>query len=160
MAKRIFELMGEVGSILNALPGVFSTVQWGGRAYKLPGRNGSTKKPRLLAFVTMTKEEDAINVVFKLPGERSTHAKERFAWVGPFEFGKWEKSGWISARITQKRQLSPLKKMLAECHAMFPVPEIVSESASPTSSSNPVVSRLNRVMAEARADGWEPEQGH
>ena len=40
MSTRLARHMGEIGSLLNDLPNVFSTPQWGGRAYKLPGPNG------------------------------------------------------------------------------------------------------------------------
>ncbi len=160
MAKRIPELMGEVGTILNAFPGVFSTVQWGGRAYKLPGVNGSLKKPKLLTFVSLTKDEKAVSVVFKLPRERSADVIERYAWVEPMNFGTWGKSGWITARVSQKRQLGPLAKLLTECRANFPQtvikPERGKRRAGESSGSNPIVRRLDRVMAEAKADGWEP----
>ena len=156
---RINDLMGEIASILNALPEVFSTPQWGGRAYKLPGANGSLKKPKLLAFVSLTKEQDAINVVFKLPKTQSEEAVDRYAWVGPFEFGKWHKSGWISARMTQKRQLKPLARLLDECRALFPMAKTEPDRPKRDSfkgGSHPIVRRLDRVMAEARDDGWEP----
>ena len=51
MAAKGTMLLAEVAKVLNALPGVFSTPQWGGRAYKLP-RGGNSGKPKLLAHVT------------------------------------------------------------------------------------------------------------
>ncbi|MCZ6834394.1 MAG: hypothetical protein O7G85_01340 [Planctomycetota bacterium] len=158
---RINDLMGDIALILNGLPDVFSTPQWGGRAYKLPGANGSLKKPKLLAFVSLTKTRDAINVVFKLPKEQSVEMVERYSWVGPFEFGKWHKSGWISATMTQKRQLKPLARLLGECRQLFPMesPESSSRrSKSANRGTNPIVRRLDRVMAEAKDEGWEPPE--
>ena len=155
------ELLGSIGKVLNGLPDVFSTAQWGGRAYKLPGANGSLKKPRLVAYVAVTKDESAVAVVFKLPKEASAEATRRFEWIGPFKFGSWEKSGWVEARVSDGRQVRTLARLLRECRAMFPAMETSSldELRGRTSAgapSNPVVKRIDRVMAEAKAGGWKP----
>ena len=156
---RLTELLGEIGSILNDLPDVFSTAQWGGRAYKLPNPNGNRKKPKLLAFVTKTPEEDAVRVVFKMPKDRSVASIERYGWVEPFEFGNWKKSGWVAAQINGKRQLKPLGRLLGECRAMFPAQDARESSPGRSpASSNPIVNRLDRVLGQARADGWTPAE--
>lgn len=156
---RVNELLGDIASILNELPEVFSTPQWGGRAYKLPGANGSRKKPKLLAFVSLTKEQDAVSVVFKLPPELSADSIERFDWIGPFEFGTWKKAGWISARMTDGRRLRTLNRLLKESRSLYPMRETPKSSRKRTASSstsNPVLRRIDRVMAEAKDEGWEP----
>lgn len=158
---RVNELLGDIASILNGLPEVFSTPQWGGRAYKLPGPDGSLRKPKLLAFVSLTKEKDAVSVVFKLPLELSARSIERFDWIGPFEFGNWKKSGWIAARLKDRRRLRTLSRLLKESRSLFPIrekPPTSRKRAASSSSSNPVLRRIDRVMAEAKEEGWEPAE--
>lgn len=159
MSTRLARLMGEISSLLNDLPDVFSTPQWGGRAYKLPGPNGSLKKPKLLAFVVMTRDQDAVSVVFKLPKSLSDETPQRFGWIEPFNFGNWKNAGWINARITDGRQLRTLKRLLKECRALFPdqipQPETASGAASHMTSDS-VASRIDRVVTKAIAEGWSP----
>lgn len=160
------ELLGEIASILNGLPDVFSTAQWGGRAYKLPGPNGSRKKPKLLAFVSVTKGDEAVDVVFKLPKDLSNATVERFGWIERFEFGNWKNAGWIRAELSDGRQLRTMKRLLGECRAMFPTQDV--SPASPPgrheeprrAGMHPIVRRMDRVMAEAKKDGWRPREPH
>ncbi len=157
MTTRFARLMGEIGSLLNDLPDVFSTPQWGGRAYKLPGLNGSLKKPKLLAFVVMTRDKEAVSVVFKLPKSLSDEIMQRFDWIEAFSFGNWKNAGWIDARLTDGRQLRTLKRLLKECRGLFPdqknQPETQTGVASPASSDS-VARRIDRVVKKAIADGW------
>ena len=55
-------LLEDLGAVLNALGGVFSTPQWGGRAYKLPRRGGARERPRLVAFVGPSRDGRAVTV--------------------------------------------------------------------------------------------------
>jgi hypothetical protein len=158
---QVNELLGQIGKVLNGLPDVFSTAQWGGRAYKLPGPNGSLKRPKLLAFVDVAKSGDAVSVVFKLPPDAAQEAIGRFDWIGPFKFGALEKTGWIDATVSDGRQVRTLKRLLKVCHAMFPRAERPSGDRSraaddSSAAANPVVRRIDRVMTQARAEGWTP----
>lgn len=164
------DLLSGIAAILNGLPDVFSTAQWGGRAYKLPGPDGSTKKPKLLAFVSVSADnegdDECVSVVFKLPKERSDAVTERFDWIGPFNFGNWKRSGWIAARLTDGRQLRAMKRLLGECRELFPTrktperrrrrPGPGREDGPRSTGTHPVVRRIDRVMAEARKEGWRP----
>jgi hypothetical protein len=69
MNRKITEIQDLIAAALNALPGVFSTVQWGGRAYKVGPRK--PKAFKLLAHVYLTRDEDAVCVDFKLPKQRA-----------------------------------------------------------------------------------------
>ena len=83
MSNRIAELLGEIDRILSDLPDVFSTAQWGGRAYKLPNPNGDRSKPKLLAFVVVARDGDAVSVGFKLDRQRAPNVIEQYKWVAP-----------------------------------------------------------------------------
>ena len=76
MSDRVSRMLGEVNTILAALPGVFSSAQWGGRAYKLPGPNGSRSRPKLRAFVSPSRDGRAVGVSFKLPPARAANIIE------------------------------------------------------------------------------------
>lgn len=161
LMARVNELLGDIATILNDLPDVFSTPQWGGRAYKLPGPDGSLRKPKLLAFVSLTKERDAVSVVFKLPLELSAQSIERFDWIGPFEFGTWKKAGWIAARLKDRRRLRTLNRLLKVSRSLYPMretPPSPRKRSASSSTSNPVLRRIDRVMAEAKDEGWTPPE--
>ena len=162
MARRSPErLLEALHEIISALPDVFSAVQWGGRAYKLPRPDGTTKKPRLLAFVTLKEKDASIHVGFKLPKDRAADAVDQYAWLNPSTFGTHGQSGWVDADITQKRQLAPLGKLLSECRATFTVnPPDEPEWKSPGTGkvSNAEARRIDRVMGALKADGWSPPE--
>ena len=162
MSTRIATLLESLSSTLNALPGVFSTAQWGGRAYKLPGPGGNRKRPKLVAFIATTRAGDAVTVSFKLERERAADVVERYAWIEPHSFRTLAPSGWVTAVLTTKRQAGTLKKLLAEARTLLPAAEPVEdEPAGPARgrSADPVARRIDRVMRDAAADGWEAPDG-
>ena len=132
------------------LAGVFSTPQWGGRAYKLPGPNGNRKRPKLLAHVVTTRDGKAITVQFKLAAQRAADVVEQYEWITPHSFRTLAPSGWISARLTTKRQTTTVLRLLRESGLGGCEP-----SAYHTRSHD------NRVPSEIRKQcgGLSPPQG-
>ncbi len=153
MATRIKEIQASVSSILNELGGVFSTPQWGGRAYKLPGRGGSRTKPKLLAFVATSREADAVTVMFKLEKARAAAVVERYRWIEPHSFRTLAPAGWVTARLTTRRQVATLAKLLPESRSLYGAAE---PEPGRSRNADPVVGRIDRVMRAARAEGWSP----
>jgi hypothetical protein len=165
MSERVSGLLEEIGAAARALPDVFSTAQWGGRAYKVPGPGGNVRRPKLVAFVATTKEGDAVGVSFKLPPDRATETIDRYAWIEPHAFGTLGRTGWVSARVSQKRQLGVIGRLLKETRGLYPVQEgKVEEEAEagapaarrPGRPASAEAVRIDRVMGEARAAGWVP----
>jgi hypothetical protein len=159
MNERISRLLGEINTILASLPGVFSTAQWGGRAYKLPGPGGGRHRPRLLAFVNPVKDGLAVGVSFKLPPPRAADVIQRHAWIEPHSFRTMAPSGWVSAAVSSKRQLGPLARLLEESRALYPEARAEREETETTitrAATDLVARRIDRVMKEARAEGWSP----
>ena len=134
----------------------------GGRAYKLPGPGGSRRKPKLLAFVTSTKDEKAVSVGFKLPVPRAAEVVERYAWIEPHSFGALGKSGWVAARLSSPRHLKMLSRLLAEARKLHPVQDVEERpTGTPAAAtfSSVTAKHIDRVMREVRAEGWEPTGG-
>ena len=157
MNKRVQAILGDLSRRLNSLPGVFSTPQWGGRAYKVPGPNGNPKKPKLVAFVAMNKARDAIGVQFKLTGPRAEQVVDDHDWISPHSFRTLAPAGWVSARVTGKRQLNVLAKLLAESRALYPtVPKTQVNPKEQRAGSDAVSRRIDQVMHEMQAEGWRP----
>ncbi len=155
MAHRINDIQARVSSILNGLGGVFSTPQWGGRAYKLPGPGGSRSKPKLLAFVGTSPEGDAMTVMFKLEKARAAEAVERYRWIEPHSFRTLAPAGWVTARVTTRRQVTTLAKLLPESRALYGAAEPEPKPGW-SRTAEVVVGRIDRVMRAARAEGWSP----
>ncbi len=153
MVDRINDIQARVSSILNGLGGVFSTPQWGGRAYKLPGPGGSRSKPKLLAHVTTSREGDAVTASFKLEKARAVEVVERYRWIEPHSFRTLAPAGWVTARVTTRRQVTTLAKLLPESRALYGAAE---PEPGRTGTADPVVGRIDRVMRAARAEGWSP----
>lgn len=158
--RAMAQLLGEIGSFLGDLEGVFSTPQWGGRAYKLPGPGGSLKKPKLVAFIVPVKDRDAVQVAFKLTRDRAAAMIEKYAWVEMHSFSSLGGAGWVSATISSRRQLGPVKRLLSECRALYPVhkeaaPEKPAKAAKGT---NPVTRHIDKVMTNAITEGWRPTE--
>ena len=150
---RINDIQARVSSILNGLGGVFSTPQWGGRAYKLPGPGGSRSKPKLLAHVTTSREGDAVTASFKLEKARAVEVVERYRWIEPHSFRTLAPAGWVTARVTTRRQVTTLAKLLPESRALYGAAE---PKPGRTGTADPAVGRIDRVMRAARAEGWSP----
>ena len=157
MNKRVQAILNDLSRRLNSLPGVFSTPQWGGRAYKVPGPNGNAKKPKLVAFVAMNKGGDAIGVQFKLTRPRAEQVIDDHDWISPHSFRTLAPAGWVSAELTGKRQLNVLAKLLAESRALYPTVEMTQADPKERSTGSDAVSRrIDQVMGEMQAEGWRP----
>ena len=157
MNKRVQAILRDLSRRLNSLPGVFSTPQWGGRAYKVPGPNGNPKKPKLVAFVAMNKARDAIGVQFKLTRPRAEQVIDDHDWIRPHSFRTLAPAGWVSAKVTGKRQLNVLTKLLAESRALYPtVPKTQANPKERSTGSDAVSRRIDQVMGEMQAEGWRP----
>ena len=154
MSNRATDLREQLSAILNALPGVFSTPQWGGRAYKVPAKAGSRSKPKLLAFVSLPDSQDAVQVSFKLTPDRAGAMVQRHQWIAPHLFRTLAPAGWVTARVNTKRRLTTLAKLLKEA-AMVPermnaannmtMLRIIDEGAS----SYAILSEVMKLAAEA-----------
>jgi len=161
MNERMGKLLEGLNGRLEELPGVFSTPQWGGRAYKV----GDPKKPKLVAHVVVAEGGQGISVGFKLPKERAEDVVERHDWIERSSFGSLGRSGWVSARLTRKRDLSVLEKLLAESRSLHPVAMAEPSSTPPrrpggnSGSASAVARRIDKVMSRERPDGWEPDPG-
>ncbi len=157
MNKRVQVILRDLSSRLNSLPGVFSTPQWGGRAYKVPGPNGNPKKPKLVAFVAINKARDAIGVQFKLTRPRAEQVIDDLDWISPHSFRTLAPAGWVSAKVTGKRQLNVLTKLLAESRALYPTIEKAQASPKERNAGSDAVSRrIDQVMGVMQAEGWRP----
>ncbi|MHC5114235.1 MAG: MmcQ/YjbR family DNA-binding protein [Planctomycetota bacterium] len=159
MNERIGRLLDGLNGGLEGLPGVYSTAQWGGRAYKV----GDPKKPKLVAHVVVADSGTAISVGFKLPKERAEDVVDRYEWIEPSSFGSLGRSGWVSARLTRQRDLCVLEKLLAESRSLHPVSRVEPEAAPKPprrhGSGSGVARRIDQVMTHDRPDGWVPDAG-
>ena len=156
MNKRIGAILEDLAVTLSGLNGVFSTPQWGGRAYKLPGPNSNLKKPKLLAFVVLSKNQDSINVAFKLSVQRSTEVVDSYEWIEPHSFRTLAPAGWVSATLTNKRQVKTLKKMLKESRELYPAAEVENKAVENKSTGDEASQQIDRVMNAFAAEGWVP----
>jgi hypothetical protein len=147
-------LLGEVAAVLNALPGVFSTVQWGGRAYKVPGPGGGSRA-RLLAFVSAAEPGSSLHVSFKLEPARAREVVERHGWIEPHSFRTLAPSGWLTARPRTRRQLATLADLLRESRALYP-PAAQPEAPAAAPRGDRTAARIDEVMRDLRAGGWSP----
>lgn len=169
MSRAPGQLLESIAAALNRLPGVFSTAQWGGRAYKLPGPGGNVKKPKLLAFVSLASDGASVVVTFKLLKPRAAEVISRHDWIAKESFGSLGNAGCVQARLTQQRQLGPLTGLLAESRALYPATTAAeaaeqSDSGIVKAASSAVARRIARVMQQELPDGWSPprdeEFGH
>ncbi|MHC5023062.1 MAG: hypothetical protein ACYTGG_04010 [Planctomycetota bacterium] len=150
-------LLESVGSLLDDFPEVFSTPQWGGRAYKLPGPGGRRRKPKLLAFVAPADDGRGVTVSFKLEASLAARSIDRYAWIASHAFGTLGRSGWVTAAVTNRRQLTTLARLLAESRALHPPAEDRGESPSGRVTSA-TARHIERVMRDATSSGWTPPE--
>ncbi|MHC4082239.1 MAG: MmcQ/YjbR family DNA-binding protein [Planctomycetota bacterium] len=155
MAARTQMLLTGLSTLLNGLPGVFSTPQWGGRAYKVPRRGSG--KPKLLAHVTPVDDEAAVTVSFKLPPAEAVEQVERHDWIAPHSFRTLAPSGWLTARVSTKRQLASLSKLLEKSHGLHHTAGATSAGAEAAPGAPPEVNRIDQVLGEAASEGWSPK---
>lgn len=154
VTPRTTRLLEELAGILNGLPAVFSTPQWGGRAYKV--RTGAGGKFKLLAHVTV--DGTSVHIGFKLPPQRARDAVERYGWIAPSAFRTLAPSGWVSAEVTTRRQLAVLGRLLGESHRLYGahVPEKPARKAPSATEPGPAARHIDRVMNELADQGWQP----
>lgn len=162
MPKKIAEIQESIAKALNALPEVFSTVQWGGRAYKLPGLNGNRKKPRLLAHVLLSDDGGHVGLSFKLARNRAVKVVDQHDWILPHSFRTLAPSGWITAEVRTRSQVRTVMALLVECHVgMRPGKRLEPSAATKgqarlTEESSEDARRIEAVLRQKRADGWTP----
>jgi len=113
-------ILAAIDRAITPLPGVFSTPQWGGRAYKVPGPGNSRKRPKLLAFLEQPRDRKTVIVSFKLPKPLAAAAIRRHAWIKRNSFGALGRSGWVEAHITAARHVSALAPLIRESRALLP----------------------------------------
>ena len=154
MARRPQGLLDDLAAVLNDLPGVFSTAQWGGRAYKV----GQPKKPKVLAHLCLSSSGDAVTVSFKLTPTRASDVLERHEWIAPHSFRTLAPAGWLTATITMKRQVGTVGRLLAESHGLYKVPDRTVDQPDGETPvrriGNEAASRIDQVMGDVK--GWKP----
>lgn len=153
MGKRTQALLETLGGFLSGLPAVFSTPQWGGRAYKVD-RQGKSK---LLAFVALTDDRDAVTVSFKLDRKDADAARDRYDWIEPHSFRTLAPSGWLTATVRTKRNASTLMRLLTDSHTLHN--GLAAEATEPEprrSAGDATARRIDRVMGELGTEGWSP----
>ena len=145
------KLLNELNEYLLAFKQVFSSIQWGGKAYKLPDIKGNKSKPKLFVFTQIDEKNNALIADFKLPLEVAANAVEKHAHLTPSPFSNWAKTGWVSARFTTTRQLTSTKPLFKISYDNLPKPSIspsskpTPQSASPSSTS-PVAQKIDTIM--------------
>lgn len=161
MNKRIGAILEDLAVTLNGLNGVFSTSQWGGRAYKMPGPNGNMDKPKLLAFLLVNKDQASINVAFKLSKLRSVEVVQSYDWIAPHSVSTLAPAGWVVTTIANKRQTAILKKLLAESRDLYPAVEVeVKAPPKRRGRRSAHLEKLNeqmgRIIGELASRGLRP----
>ncbi len=159
VAARTQMLLAELSALLKGLPAVFSTPQWGGRAYKV--RQGASGKPKLLAFVSPADSGDAVHVSFKLQPPEAAAQVKRHDWIAPHSFRTLAPAGWLTARLSTKRQLAALRKLLEASHGLHhtagaPSADADAAPATPRAAADAEAARIERVLREATGEGWTP----
>lgn len=167
MNRTITEIHEALSRALNAMPDVFSTVQWGGRAYKLPGPGSrGKKKPVLLTHVCISKAGDAVCLGFRLEKSRARAVIKQHDWIKVNSFGSLGRSGWVEMAISTKSQCKVTIALLRESRALHPMPE---ESPTPLTrarrgkrasvvSDSAELKRIDAVLGRKRDEGWRPDR--
>lgn len=87
----------------------------------LPGVHATEKQSFRMGasvFVRIDVDDDVRAYCFKLPGEAAQSACSKYSFITPMKFGGMGKKGWVSFRLTRKNQLSSLRKLIAQSHAL------------------------------------------
>ncbi|QDU35417.1 hypothetical protein KS4_34980 [Poriferisphaera corsica] len=153
------QLLEKMETFLFSLPHVFATIQWGGKAYKLPDTKGNKSKPKLFIFSTLGSDDDGsyLHAEFKLPLQQANDAVEKYDWLNFSTFGNWAKNGWCSAKIRKTAHLKPLLALFKITYENLPKPAETSEPKTakrPSNSKNkqqqttssPIARKIDRVM--------------
>ncbi len=137
--------------LLESFDGVWSSPQWGGRAYKI----GPQRKPKLFAFVY--EDKGRCMVEFKLPPEAAGQAVQRYRWVVRHPWSNLRRSGWVQVTFQRSAQLGPLGKLLTQTRQLF------ASTSTPVRDKprarDPVAARIESVMRQARQRGLRPQDG-
>lgn len=168
MAKNaVGNILKSLAAALNAMPDVFSTPQWGGRAYKLPGPGSrGKKKPVLLTHVCINKAGDAVCLGFRLEKPRAKAVIRQHDWIKVNSFGSLGKSGWVEMAITTQAQCKVTIALLRESRQLHPMPEVAPKKATKARrgerASNVEDSaearRMDAVLRRKRDEGWRPDR--
>jgi hypothetical protein len=173
MSKSIASIQHSLSKALNAMPGVFSTVQWGGRAYKLPGPGSRGKKrPVLLTHVCLNKAGDAVCLGFRLEKPRALAVIKQHDWIKVNSFGSLGRSGWVEMAISTKSQCKITIALLRESHSLHATNEDDSEKRGARKKTSrkgktqsvaqgsavAVARRLDTILHQKRAEGWRPDR--
>jgi len=155
------QILDTLAAVLNDLDGVFSTPQWGGRAYKVASRTGpldrSQAKGKIVAFLALDGAGKAVQVSFKIPPTDARAACDRYDWIQPHSFRTLAPSGWLTATVGTKRQVGTLTRFLKKSHAMHGGRAFTTSDAAGSSRAADDAGRIDRVMDEVRDDGWSPQ---
>ena len=151
MTARTSGLLSDLAAVLNSLPGVFSTPQWGGRVYKVM----VGAKAKLVAHVSRT-ESGEVTVSFKLLPAQAKSLKHR--WIEPHSFRTLRPSGWLTATVRTKRQIETLKPLLEDSRRLHDRAETQPKGGGRTHvKRNANAVRIDQVMGELAEDGWSPQ---
>ena len=163
MPTRPDQILDTLAAVLNGMDGVFSTPQWGGRAYKVarPGVAGtrakSEPKGKIVAFMALDGSGKAVQVSFKIPPDDARSACERYDWIQPHSFRTLAPSGWLTATVVSKRHVGALTRLLVQSHALHGVLATgPTETAEASRATDADASHIDRVMDKVRDDGWSP----
>ena len=169
MNRTIAEIQKSLAKALNAMPGVFSTVQWGGRAYKLPGPGSrGMKKPALLTHVCLNKAEDAVCLGFRLEKTRGRAVMRQHSWIKPNSFGSLKNTGWVETEIRTKAECKVIIALLRESRSLHPIPETALPAEKPKTArrgkraadaedDSGNARRIDAVLRRKRDEGWRPQ---
>lgn len=135
--------------------------QWGGRAYKLPGKDGSRKKPRLLAYVEHAKSGKHLSLEFKLPPEVGAAVISKHKWIDVHPWPNMGGSGWVQAKLTKATQIDCVASLVIEARKQFGEvkrpPKVPDEPASTVTT--PLGRRIEEATRAAKADGkWRADR--
>ena len=118
MPTRSDQILDTLAGVLNGMDCVFSTPQWGGRAYKVArpdeaqGKGKGKSKGKIVAFMALDRAGKAVQVSFKIPPADAQDACERYDWIEPHLFRTLAPSGWVTATVATKRQVGTLNGFL------------------------------------------------
>ncbi|WP_432798265.1 hypothetical protein [Poriferisphaera sp. WC338] len=140
MAKaNVGELAAELDEYLLGFEHVFSTVQWGGKLYKVPDKKLGRKKPKMFVFVNIVtveekgKQVEKLTTFFKMPQVEGDAAVKKYGWIRYSTFGQSGQKGWLDAMIENRRSLGVLKKLVIHTYDALPKPETDSAASSASS---------------------------
>ena len=158
------QILHTLATVLNGMDGVFSTPQWGGRAYKVARPDGagtrgrSDPKGKIVAFMALDGAGKLVQVSFKIPPADAQDACEQFDWIQPHSFRTLAPSGWVTATVGSKRHLGTLTRLLEQSYALHGVRAAgPTDTAGSSRATDADTGHIDRVMDKVRDDGWSPQ---